>query len=60
MENESVVVSTRIPSNLKKIIEKYLEKDTHLNESDLLRDALREKLKRDAPELFAEVFQVEA
>jgi hypothetical protein len=41
-------------------VQKYLQLDTHLNESDLVRDAIREKIKRDAPNLFDEVFQGDA
>jgi len=30
--------------------------DTHINESDFIRDAIREKIQRDAPYLYRELF----
>ena len=55
-QNEDVIAA-RVPKKLKDLVQRYLQLDTHLNESDLLRDAIREKIKRDAPKLFDEVFQ---
>ena len=48
----------RVPSTLKELMEKYVALDCHTNISDFTRDALREKLKRDAPHLFQELFEV--
>ena len=45
------VVSTRIPPKLKQAMNIYIQKDTHLNESDFIRAAIREKIGRDAPHL---------
>lgn len=50
-------ISARVPIPLKILIGKYLRLDTHINESDFIRDALREKIQRDAPELYRELFQ---
>jgi len=33
--------------------------DSHLNPGDLLRDSLREKIERDAPELLKQLFKEE-
>ena len=52
-----VQVSFRIPENLRQIIEKYVKCDLHINISDFFRDALREKIQRDAPELYRQLFQ---
>jgi len=30
--------------------------DTHINESDFIRDAIREKIQREAPHMFKELF----
>jgi Arc/MetJ-type ribon-helix-helix transcriptional regulator len=47
----------RVPSTLKQLMQKYVELDYHINISDFTRDALKEKLKRDAPHLYKEVFK---
>ena len=46
------VVGTRITENLEKVIGEYLKRDAHLNVADFIRDAIREKLKRDTPDLY--------
>ena len=48
-DKETVNINVRVTSTLKKVIEQYIEADTHINISDFARDALREKMKRDAP-----------
>ncbi len=50
-------VNVRITPTLKKIIEKYIDLDTYINLSDFARDALREKIKRDAPWLIVETLK---
>lgn len=45
-------ISVRLPLALKAIIRKYVTLSMHINESDFVRDALREKIKRDALELY--------
>uniref|UniRef100_A0A6M3MAM1 Uncharacterized protein n=1 Tax=viral metagenome TaxID=1070528 RepID=A0A6M3MAM1_9ZZZZ len=57
MSKETVNVNVRITPTLKKIIEKYIEADTHINISDFARDALREKMKRDAPWFLEEILR---
>jgi hypothetical protein len=54
--NEAVI-SARVPLQLKKLVEQFIVRDCHLNESDLLRDAVREKIKRNAPELYTQLFR---
>ena len=55
-----VQVSFRIPETLKVLIERYVRCDLHVNISDFFRDALREKIQRDAPELYKQLFEGEA
>jgi len=55
-KKELVNLNVRIPSTLKTLIAKYLECDCHTNTSEFTRDALREKLAKDAPELYAQLF----
>ena len=57
MEKENNVISARVPNALKRLVQEYLQRDGHLNESDLIRDALREKIQREAPELYNRLFQ---
>lgn len=38
-------------------MERYVETSAHINESELTRDAIREKIRRDAPELCKEMFK---
>jgi hypothetical protein len=58
MEKEnSETLSFKIPCSLRRLLAKYLELDTHMNESDFCRDAIREKIKRDAPQLYKQLFQ---
>jgi Arc/MetJ-type ribon-helix-helix transcriptional regulator len=59
MKEEPVKISAWIPRTLKQLMSKYVAQDTHLNESDFIRDAIREKIQREAPELFKQLFEVE-
>ncbi|GAH73025.1 unnamed protein product [marine sediment metagenome] len=59
MSKEMVNINVRVTSTLKKIIEKYVDLDTHINVSDFTRDALREKIKRDAPWFLEEILKAE-
>lgn len=54
---KDAVVAARIPQTLKDLITKFLAMDAHLNESDFVRDAVREKIRRDAPQLYNQLFQ---
>jgi hypothetical protein len=38
-------------------MKKFVSMDAHINESDFIRDAIREKIQRDAPHLYQELFQ---
>jgi Arc/MetJ-type ribon-helix-helix transcriptional regulator len=42
---------------MRELIEKHVEQDMHLNLSDFVRDAIREKLQREAPELYKQLFK---
>ena len=56
-EPRDAAVSARIPVPLKTLIRKFLSMDTHINESDFIRDAIREKIRRDAPDLYGSLFR---
>lgn len=59
MKEEPVKISAWIPKTLKKLLDRYVSQDTHLNASDFIRDAIREKIQREAPDLFKQIFQAE-
>jgi hypothetical protein len=59
MSEKDVIIAFRAPSTLKKLVKKYISLDAHMNESDFYRDATREKIKQDAPELYRQLFQIE-
>lgn len=46
------VIIARVTPKTKKMIAEFIRRDTHLNESDFIRAAVREKLKRDDIELY--------
>jgi len=57
MESQKTQISLRIPTSLKKLIAKVVKHDTHLNESDFIREAIREKIRRDAPDFYTSLFK---
>jgi len=50
-------VSTRITEPLARAIEEYLQIGVHVSPADFIRDAIREKLKKDAPELYQKILR---
>jgi Arc/MetJ-type ribon-helix-helix transcriptional regulator len=59
MQKKEARIAARVPLKLKKLMEQFVAQDLHINESDLIRDAIREKIQRDAPELYKRLFQEE-
>ena len=51
-----VPLNVRVPPSLKELAQKFVALDAHKDVSELTRDALREKIRREAPELYAELF----
>ena len=56
---ESLVVSARITMPLAHAIEKFLPLNTYVTPSDFIRDAIREKLRREASWLLDEMIEPE-
>ena len=56
-KKELVNINVRVPRALKELIEEYVKCDLHANLSEFTRDALREKIQRDAPELYKQLFK---
>ena len=57
MSKNEVRINARIPRNLKDLMQQFIARDTHINESDLVRDAIREKIQREAPDLYRRLFE---
>lgn len=55
MEKQDAFIGVRVPRKLKDLIRKIVSLDAHLNEADFVRDAIREKILRDAPELYRQL-----
>jgi len=51
------VLSCRVTERFADLVQKYCHLDAHINPADFIRDAIREKIKQDAPHLYAELFQ---
>lgn len=56
MKDDTKVVSTRVTLRLAKLIDKIC-KNAHLNPADFIRDAIRDKLQREAPDLYHKFLQ---
>jgi len=51
------VVATRVTMKTAELIVEFCKRDTHVNSADFIRDAIREKLQREAPELYRRFFE---
>jgi hypothetical protein len=56
-KRETVVLACRVSKNFAKLVKEYCNLDMHLNPADLFRDAMREKIQRDAPDFYQRLFQ---
>lgn len=51
-------INVSIPQTMKDLIEQFVSMDTHMNLSEFVRDAVRQKLQKDAPSLYEQLFEV--
>lgn len=51
------VVATRVTVKTAELIAEFCRRDAHINSADFIRDAIREKLQREAPELYRQLFE---
>ena len=58
MAEKDVKITFRVPATLKDLVKEYISLDAHMNESDFYRDAAREKIQKDAPELYRKLFKI--
>ena len=54
-ESGMPIISARVTKGFKEVVKKYLALDAHVTESDLVRDAVREKIQKNAPFLMEEM-----
>ena len=57
-KQKTKVIATRVTKQYAQLIEEFTQKEAYLNCADLVRDALREKLAKDAPELCKQFLEV--
>lgn len=57
MKDDTKVVSTRVTLRLAELIEEFCRRGAHINPADFIRDAIRDKLQREAPELYNKFLQ---
>jgi hypothetical protein len=55
-KEETRVIATRVTLRFAQLLEQYCSQDAHVNLADLIRDAIREKIQREAPELYTKLF----
>jgi hypothetical protein len=51
------VVATRVTMKTAELIAEFCKRDTHVNPADFIRDAIRDKLQREATELYHQLFE---
>ena len=49
-------ISTKVTEPLARIIQEYIERDSHITVADFVRDAIKEKIRRDTPDLFSKLY----
>ena len=54
-KQKTKVIATRIPHKFAEILEAYCKKEAYINLSDILRDALRNKIQCEAPQLYGQL-----
>ncbi|HKZ94836.1 MAG TPA: hypothetical protein VJ249_09715 [Candidatus Bathyarchaeia archaeon] len=58
-KEKDVRITFRAPQTLRDTVREFITLDMHMNESDFYRDAAREKIKSDAPDLYRKLFEKE-
>jgi len=56
-KRKDAFIAARVPKTLKDLVQKIVTLDAHLNEADFVRDAIREKIQRDCPDLYKQLFK---
>lgn len=56
-EKENIMVTFMMPKTMKELIEKIVLADTHSNLSEFMRDAIRQKIQREYPQLITKLME---
>lgn len=56
---EQILITLQIPQTMKDIMEKIVYADTHSNMSEFIRDAIRQKIQRENPQLLQNLIKEE-
>ena len=56
-KDQLVALNVKIPKKFKDMMYKYVDSGLHKDISELTRDAIREKIKRDAPDFYLKMLQ---
>ena len=59
-EKELDTISLKVTKKFNQAIEKFIILDSHMSKSDFIRDAIRDKLRLEAPQLLKEMLKEEA
>ena len=54
---ELTTICVMLPTTMRELIEQFVSMDTHTNLSEFVRDAIRQKLQKDAPHLYNQIFK---
>jgi Arc/MetJ-type ribon-helix-helix transcriptional regulator len=57
MKDKTKIVAARVTEATLEILNEYCSRNAHINISDFIRDAIREKIQRDAPQLYMRLFK---
>ena len=58
-KKDLTTICVMVPQTMKGLIETFVSMDTHTNLSEFVRDAIRQKLQKDAPHLYNQLFETE-
>jgi len=58
-KKELTNLNVKIPTTLKKLLEEHVKHDLHTNISEFTREAIRQKLEREAPDLLKKLVKLE-
>jgi len=56
-QKKEAIILVRVPVTMKETIRKMIQMDLHFTEAEFVRDAIREKIAREAPDLYKELYK---
>jgi len=55
MTERQAYLTIRMPKTLRELLKAHVSHGLHMNESDFVRESIREKLQREAPDLYQSI-----